>query len=126
MKHPRLRLVIIVLVLLVLAIAGCALAGGVKKHVPPYVGNHVTTTTVATTTTAAVQTVTIEVPGPPGAPGQTGATGATGAAGVGADLCPNWDGIQSKPPKGTVGTLNPRGQFVCVKLAQARAWHPLK
>jgi hypothetical protein len=25
-----------------------------------------------------------------------------------------------------VGTLNPRGQFVCVKLATARAWHKPK
>lgn len=123
----RLRLVLIVLVLLLLSIAGCALAGGSK----PVKGLWRTTTsaTTSTATVTTVQTVTVQVPGPPGPGGQVGATGPQGlpgSAAIGTDLCPNWDGIQTKPPKGTVGTLNPRGQFVCVAFWRAKAWHPLK
>lgn len=92
-------------------------------------------TTTATTATVTVTTPGNGVPGPPGPAGsagpagQIGATGPAGPAGAAgvdgrsADLCPNWDGVQQKPPPLKVGTLNPRGQFVCVALWRAKAWH---
>lgn len=70
--------------------------------------------------------------GPQGAPGANGKDGTNGTNGKDADVCPNLTGIQSSlwgltiDGQFAVGTLNPRGQFVCVKLATAAGWHKAK
>lgn len=120
------RYILVSVVLIALAVCGVALAGGGNDG---HDHHGTTTTNVSSVLPPTTVTVTVQTPGPAGPPGATGATGPAGPAGAaapGTDLCPNWDGVQLKPPKGTVGTLNPRGQFVCVKFSQAAAWHPRK
>ncbi len=52
-----------------------------------------------------------------GSAGPAGADGKPGADGISADLCANWDGIQTKPPAGKLLAMNRRGQIVCVSQA---------